>query len=464
VKIVSAADGGAPTAIQLTPNGIVMEAHQLCRPVKVQGDEVVPVTLPERVGRMYLHLSGEWGLPPLAGVTTAPVLSGDGTMRAAEGYDPISQLWCAAIPLLSLPEQPSRAQAEAALRALRETFRTFPFADAARRRDKSGLEVLDLDNAPGMDESTFLVALLTAICRPSLWLAPGFLIRAPEISGAGTGKGQLVRSIGAIAFGMRPRAFTKGGDRQELDKRLASDLIEAAPMLFLDNVNGSTLRSDVLASVITERPARVRPLGRTGMIALNSTAFIAVSGNGLTVSEDLARRFLICELDARCEDPEQRPFAADFLGNVELRRAELLSAALTIWRWGRQNRHVASGRPLGSFEQWTEWCRDPLVALGCRDPVERIDQIKSDDPHRRQIVDMFKTWYAQHGEKPVKVKAISEPVRALLDPQGRGRQFTAARLVQLAGTRAGGFALTRQEAAGKWGAATYSLLRSAADA
>jgi len=48
-------------------------------------------------------------------------------------------------------------------------------------------------------------------------------------------------------------------------------------------------------------------------------------------------------------------------------------------------------------------------------------------------------------------------VRALLDPQGRGRQFVAARLVQLAGTRAGGFVLTRQEAAGKWGTGTYSL-------
>jgi hypothetical protein len=35
------------------------------------------------------------------------------------------------------------------------------------------------------------------------------------------------------------------------------------------------------------------------------------------------------------------------------------------------------------------------------------------------------------------------PVRALLDPQGRGRQFMAARLVQLASTRAGGFVLTR---------------------
>jgi putative DNA primase/helicase len=462
VKIVPAANGGAPTAAQLRPDGIVLEAHQLCRPVKTQGDEPVSVTLPERVARMYLHLSGEWDLPPLAGITTAPVLSGDGAVRAAEGYDPISQLWSAAVPPLTIPDQPSRGQAEAALRVLRERFRTFPFADARRRHDnRLGVDVIDLHKAPDMDESAFLVALLTGICRPSLWLAPGFLVRAPEISGAGTGKGLLVRSIGSIAFGMRPRAFTKGGDRQELDKRLASDLIEAAPMLFLDNVNGSLLRSDVLASVLTERPARIRPLGRTGMVALNSTAFIAVTGNGLNVSEDLARRFLVCELDAHCEDPEQRRFPADVLAKIELERADLLSAALTIWRWGRHNApELSPGRPLGSFEEWGEWCRDPLLALGCRDPVERIEAVKSDDPHRRRIVDLFQTWHEHHADLPTKVADLAEPVRSMVDPQGRGRQFVAARLVQLTGTRAGGFVLTREEPAGKWGAATYSLVRT----
>ena len=260
--------------------------------------------------------------------------------------------------------------------------------------------------------------------------------------------------------GIRPRAFTKGGDRNELDKRLASDLIEAAPILFLDNANGSMLRSDTLASVLTERPARVRPLGRTGMVALNSTAFITVTGNGLTVSEDLARRFIICQLDARCEDPEQRRFEPGFLQRIESRRAELLGAATTVWRWGRQNAaDLDPGRPLGSFETWAEWCRDPLLALGCRDPVERIDSVKADDPDRRQIVSLFVAWNAHHGDNPMKARDLAEPVRALIDPHGRGRQYIAARLPQLAGTCASGFRLTRQEAAGRWGAATYALQR-----
>ena len=209
-------------------------------------------------------------------ICTAPLLSADGRTRTATGYDPVTHLWCANLPTLRLPEHPTRAEAEAGLRLLREAFRTFPFADAARGIDPElGIEVVNIDLPPGMDESAFLVGLFTAICRTSVWLVPGLLVRGPEISGAGTGKGLLVRSICAIAFGVQPRAFTRGGDRQELDKRLASDLIEAAPILFLDNVNGTILRSDILASVLTERPARIRALGRTQMVTLNSTAFIA---------------------------------------------------------------------------------------------------------------------------------------------------------------------------------------------
>src|SRR5262249_680658 len=160
-----------------------------------------------------------------------------------------------------------------------------------------------LNKSPGQDESAFLVALMTAVCRPSLLLAPGLLMTAPAISGAANGKGLLVRAINAIAFGLQPRAFTTGSERHELDKRLAAALIAAHPGLFLDNVNGTALRSDLLASVLTERPARARLLGKSQMVYLNSTAFIAITGNGLTVTEDLARRFINCELDACCENP-----------------------------------------------------------------------------------------------------------------------------------------------------------------
>jgi hypothetical protein len=463
VNIVHPADGGSIRAIPLTVNNVVMEAHRLSRPTKRIGeDKQALCTLPERVARMYLDLR-EWNLPPLAGISTAPLLDGDGSIRDAAGYDAETGLWCCRVPPLQVFDHPSRQDAVDALRVLRQAFQTFPFADAVRRRDPLlRVEVIDLAYPPGCDESAFLAALLTAICRASLRLAPGFLVVAPQVSGAGSGKGLLVRAITTIAFGCHPSAFTAGHDRQELDKRLVSELIEAAPAVFLDNVNGAVLRSETLASVMTERPARVRELGKSRMVTLNSTAFVAITGNGLRVSLDLVRRFLLCELDAGCEDPETRDFAPGFLEIIEARRAELLSAALTIWRYGRQHGYeLKKGRPLGSFEDWCAWVRDPLLTLGCRDPVERVEVVKARDPNRQQIAELFRTWNECHGEAPVKAAGLAERVRRHIDPQDRGRQYVASRLGSLAGTRAAGFVLTGQEAVGEWGATTYALRRAA---
>jgi hypothetical protein len=411
---------------------------------------------------MYLDMKGEWKLPLLDGISPTPLLSAEGNICLSEEYDPETKLWCIHVPTLTVLEQPSRSDAEAALKLLREKFCTFPFGDASRHWDEErGIEVVDLNLPPGQDESGLLLALITAVCRSSLSLAPGVLFTAPGVSGAGSGKGLLVRAICAIAFGIRPRAFTTGGERSELDKRLAAELIEAQPSLFLDNANGMALRSDTLASVLTERPARVRILGETRMAMLNSAAFIAITGNGLSVTEDLARRFVSCELDARCEDPESRPFETGFLEQIEGCRADLLAAVLTIWRWGRHNAaKLLRGKPLGSYEEWAEWCRDPLLALGCRDPVERIETLKASDPRRQHLAELFGAWWDHHGSAPVKAKELNETVQRIVDPQGRGRQYVANKLAGLTGTRAAGFVLTRQPAAGKWGAATYALAQA----
>ena len=294
VMLTRPADRGPPTAKSLTFNIVVYEAHRYCQPVTLNSKgALVPITLPDGVARMYLD-RGEWGLHPLAGISTAPLLTEDGAILTNAGYDGERGLWCEAPLALAVPDRPTRADAEAALAKLRHVFRTFPFADTVRVPEGDVL-VVDAATPPGTAESSFLAALLTAVCRPSLWLAPGLLISAPEVSGAGSGKGLLARAICVIAYGAEPAAFTPGHDRAELDKRLTAELIGAAPSLMLDNCNSTALRSDTLASVLTERPARVRLLGVSEMVPLNCTAFIVITGNGLSVSEDLARRFLNVE-------------------------------------------------------------------------------------------------------------------------------------------------------------------------
>jgi hypothetical protein len=197
-------------------------------------------------------------------------------------------MWCENLPDLDglVPERPTRKDAATALLLIRETFKTFCFADAETIEDVvAGVPVVEVTKPPGRDESSFLAALLTAVCRPSLDFAPGVLLRAAAMSGACAGKGLLARCISIIAFGREPHAVTGGSNAEELEKRIAAELIEGSPTLFLDNLNNTALKSDLLASVITEKPARVRLLGRSQMVPLNASAFVVLTGNGLSVSE-----------------------------------------------------------------------------------------------------------------------------------------------------------------------------------
>ena len=457
---------GSVTLRPMQEATVVLLAHDVARPYVLRRGrgkhwDEVDVTLPDRVARLYLELGADRGLRPLRGISYAPILDDRGRIRLQDGYDARTGLWCAAMPKLGrrVPARPTRDAAMAALMALRQLFRTFPFADSPRVPDATCGEVVDLAQPPGGDESALLAALLTAVCRASLDLAPGLLIAAPNISGAGTGKGLMVGVLTTIAFGRRPSPFTGGSNREEMEKRLGAALLEATPVIFLDNLNGVTLRSDLLASALAENPVKVRVLGLSKMPTVPSTAFLAVTGNGIALSEDLARRFITVELDARTEDPEARRFTGNLMVEVATRRAELLAAVLTIFRWGRQNTTMLTGGlPLGSYETWCAWVRDPLLALGCADPVARISRTKGTDPDRQAIAELFQAWEQHNGSAPIKASALHEEVRRLADPLGRGPQLVASRLERLTGTQIAGLRLERSKTA-KWTPATYAMVR-----
>jgi hypothetical protein len=444
-----------PRALEVTTEAVRVHAHEICTPIKWRAKKRLAVPLSKDIALLYLHgLEGRWRLKPFRGIATAPILSYDGSIRIADGYDAATGLWCHNIPDLCIPEQPTEEDAREALEGIRSTFETFPFADSVRTRDaERGVEITDRSRDAGLDESAFVAALLTAICRQSLNLAPGFLCDAPAFSGAGTGKGLLVKSICIAASGITPAAFTSGHNAEEFDKRLTSALVEARPAIFLDNFNGKELKSDVLASALTEDPAEVRILGQTKNVKLYTKTFIGITGNSVEIAEDQARRLLNTHLDAKMENPEQRKFAPGFLDLIFALRASLLSYALVIWRWGRHT-EPKPGKALGSYETWAQWCRDPLLALGMPDPVERVDEIKAADPRRRELVAVFEIWWAIHGDMAITTSDLAPEVIQQIDakatrkPDGSlqfSRQRVANFLSSHAGTRIGGYTFTKTE-------------------
>jgi hypothetical protein len=169
--------------------------------------------------------------------------------------------------------------------------------------------------------------------------------------------------------------------------------------------------------------------------------FVAVTGNGLQASGDTARRFVRSTVEPPLDNPEQRQYPPGFLDGILARRGELLSDCLTIWRWGRQQSHLNRGLPFGSYERWATWVRDPLLALGCADPVEGVQEARERDPARVNIAALFAEWTVWHKTDQVKADDLNPAVRRLLDDRERPAAIRM-KLSQLTNTRLGGFQLT----------------------
>jgi hypothetical protein len=133
----------------MKPDLLVLRAHQVCRPYALKetknGLIEVNTALPRQFAVMYLDWQGEWRLRPLNGIASAPLLHNDGAISCNEGYDQKSGMWCENVPDLHglIPERPTKEDAIAALDIIRETFKTFCFADAITIDDRSGVAVVD---------------------------------------------------------------------------------------------------------------------------------------------------------------------------------------------------------------------------------------------------------------------------------------------------------------------------------
>jgi len=123
-------------------------------------------------------------------------------------------------------------------------------------------------------------------------------------------------------------------------------------------------------------------------------AALYATGNNLEIAGDLIRRCLLCSMDAGVERPELRLFSENVIEQTQLKRGELVGAALAMLRaW-----HIAGAKtgltltPLGGFEEWSHRIRDPLVWLGCADPCETMGKIRGGDPERAALVMVVEQW------------------------------------------------------------------------
>lgn len=335
---------------------------------------------PRAVVEQIAAMTGEWPFPVLAGVIGTPTMRPDGSFLLQEGYDEATGLVLLGAPAMpTIPEEPTRQDAEHALVLLDELLAEFPFKDGG--------------GVNSVDQAVALSELLTPVLRGAMPNAPMHLSNAPQ---PGTGKSYLADLASEMATGERCAVVAFSPSPEETEKRLIGAALAGHPIIALDNATG-TIEGDLLCQ-IAERPLlQLRPLGTSQMSRIPNTYTVLANGNNAQVAADMVRRTIECRLDANVERPEARVFRDNPLARIRRNRGIYIAAILTIAR-----AYLCAGKPgclppLPSYESWSDIVRSPLVWLGRADPVASMATLHSVDPKRQGRVRVFQSWAQELG-------------------------------------------------------------------
>ena len=192
---------------------------------------------PDAVATAILSSAGHWPFRTITGVISTPTLRYGGSILDQPGYDEQTHLFLeSGIVLPPIPETPTKAEAERALKLLEGLLIEFPFVDLASR---------------------------SVAYRPCLARCPRCMFAVVPAHGGGRrGRHGQVVSVryrgGHFAWRKLPRNQREPRSN-ETEKRIIGAALYGQSLIPLDNVNG-TLGGDALCQLI-ERPVwNLRPL------------------------------------------------------------------------------------------------------------------------------------------------------------------------------------------------------------
>ena len=341
-----------------------------------------------------LEARGRWTFPVLEGIVETPTLRPDGTILDTPGYDEATGLYFAPgeIVFPKVPDNPTKADVQAAIQALQHVFTDFPFKESYHR-------------------SAALAAVLTLLARYAIHgPVPLFAVRAPL---RGSGKTLLVDVFSSIATHRWATRWTPTADEEEERKRLLTLALAGDQLFLIDNVS-HPLGSEPLDAALTARSISGRLLGTNTKVDVPFHAVCFATGNNMQFQGDTARRVLPIDLDPHMEQPEQRTDFAheDLLSWVCQERPRLVVAALTLLR-----AYVVAGAPkqnipqYGSFEAWSALVRSVLVWAGEPDPnLGRLTIEAESDPEYERLRDMLQAWHQCFGKEHLTLNAAVQRI------------------------------------------------------
>jgi hypothetical protein len=339
----------------------------------------------------------DWrGVPELEAVVTAPVLKPDGTLLQEPGYDPLTRTYYAPrLPIGRVPQTPSADE----VRAARQLVLHDVLGDFAWKAEA--------------DKANYLALLLTPIMATYHGgLSP---LGAVDATVQGTGKTLLAGDIPEALYGIVSKTWEERDD--ELRKAITGVLMtEAAPVVLFDNVpEESTVKSAILAKLLTSKKWSDRPLQTsTNFSGINDRLWL-VTGNSMSFGGDMASRTVLVGLDAKMANPSLRsgftiPNLQAWLAD-ETNAVRLLYALLVlVMDW------VAAGCPkrtieMRQFAPWASAAAGLLDHHGVPGLLDNRGQLAERDDQNALWLAFADEWYAHFKDEwklPIEVARSAE--------------------------------------------------------
>lgn len=312
-------------------------------------------------------------LKHLNGLSRQPFYAADGVLVREHGYHGPSGIFGAFDPAEYDIGNPTREDAEREVRWLKWLLREFHFPTDA-------------------DLIAAICAILTASIRTSLALAPAFHVNAPR---SGSGKSFLAALIALAADAGTPYNASYPTTNEEATKLLLAVLLEKPAVVLFDDMSPETGWKSLgpVNKALTSPSITERMLNHSRTATAGTNVLFLGTGNNVEPTHDLRRRVLVIHLDRKSESPALDGYEFDPVAHIRKNRGHIVKAALTIIEAYRLAGSPKSGAPsIGSYGEWSMFCREPLIWLGEPDPATRLISQVQDDPDQHELQAFLKLW------------------------------------------------------------------------
>lgn len=318
-------------------------------------------------------------LPVLRRVVSVPVFGRNGALQTAPGYSSESGVLFVpddSFTALTVPDPVTEEHVAAANKLLcGEVLVDFPFASDA-----------DRDNAVALFLLPFARDLVDG---PT----PCHLIEASMPS---SGKTLLAELLTYSSVQEDVGLITPPGKEEEWVKQITTVLLNAKPVVLIDNVN-SMLGSGALAAAWTARIWDQRVLGGHESANVPIRCVWIMTANNPALSTELVTRQVRIRIAPKTDRPEER---TEFKHSeprvwVEEHRAELVLAAHVMIRWWlQQGAPVPKTKPLSRYPTWSRVIGGILEACGYTEFLGNYREfVSAADTQRLSRSNFCAAWY-----------------------------------------------------------------------